>query len=53
VENKWVTLRVSTHHRGRRTPGERRTVAVNRVTTDPDRAIEGADVVLVPLSTTA
>lgn len=53
VENERVTLRVSTHHRGRRTPGERRTVAVDRVTTDPDRAIEGADAVLVPLPTTA
>jgi len=48
-----VTLRVADSYVGRRTPGTSRQVAVERVTTDLGRALAGADIVLVPLPTTA
>jgi opine dehydrogenase len=47
-----VTLRVSGHYRGRRTPGAARTVEVGTVTADLGAAVSGAGTVLVPLPTT-
>lgn len=47
-----TTLRVSEHYRGRRTPGEKREVTIDYVTDNVMVAVDGADVVLVPLPTT-
>lgn len=49
-----VTRRVSEHYPGeRRTPGERTEVQVDNVTTVLRAAVSGADLVVVPLPTTA
>jgi len=52
LSDERVHLQVSDHYVGRRTPGERRVVAVDGVTTDLAEAVAGADLVLVPLPTT-
>jgi opine dehydrogenase len=52
LDDERIALRVSEHYCGRRTPGERRTVDIDRVTSDLAEAVSGADIVLVPLPTT-
>lgn len=52
LDGERVTLRVSEHYRGRRTPGEARAVTIDRVTADLGQAVDGADAILVPLPTT-